>query len=254
MTHGRPRQRGAERGSGFQEAINHTNEAYEKLGRACVTRKAIPGKYVVPTGIRRRGLAVPLPPSLASMKTGDALTTTDLRQALAAGREGDPRAFIPESRGEPDYGGVVAPHGRGIFYDAKTTQRDLLDFDNLHPHQVTFLERMAACGAIAGFLVEFARQGAVFFIPIQMVTLFRAARRRKSIPYHVCAAHLTPVQAGRGLVIYDYLPAIEQQEQRYGPDYARLRSSIKGATPSLTAPRHEADDPAPTSRPLGKRS
>ncbi len=253
MTNGRP-QRGAERGSGFQEAINHTNEAYEKLGLACITRKAIPGKYVVPTGIRRRGLAVPLPPSLAPLKTGDALTTTALRQALADGREGDPRAFIPESRGEPDYGGVVAPHGRGIFYDAKTTQRGMLDFDNLHAHQVTFLERTAACGAIAGFLVEFARHRAVFFVPIQVVTLFRAARQRKSIPYSFCAEYLTPVRAGRGLVIYDYLPAIEQQERQYGPDYAGLCSGIKGATPSLTAPRHESDDPASTSRLPEKRS
>lgn len=182
MTHGRPRQRGAERGSGFQEAINHTNEAYEKLGRACITRKAIPGKYVVPIGIRRRGLAVPLPPSLAPLKTGDALTTTAFRQALAAGREGDPRAFIPESRGEPDYGGVVAPHGRGIFYDAKTTRRDLLDFDNLHPHQVTFLERMAACGAIAGFLVEFAKHGAVFSSPFRWSRSFAPPVAARAFP------------------------------------------------------------------------
>ncbi len=253
MTHGRP-QRGAERGSGFQEAINHTNEAYEKLGRACITRKAIPGKYVVPTGIRRRGLAVPLPPSLAPLKTGDALTTTAFQQALANGREGDPRTFIPESRGEPDYGGVVAPHGRGIFYDAKTTQRGMLDFDNLHPHQVTFLERMAACGAIAGFLVEFARHRAVFFVPIQVVTLFRAARRRKSIPYSFCAEYLTPVRAGRGLVIYDYLPAIEQQEQQYGPGYAGLCSGITGTARSPHPQGMKPDDPAPVPRLPGKRS
>ncbi len=253
MTHGRP-QRGAERGSGFQEAINHTNEAYEKLGRACITRKAIPGKYVVPTGIRRRGLAVPLPPSLAPMKTGDALTTAAFRQALADGQEGDLRTFIPESRGEPDYGGVVAPYGRGIFYDAKTTQRSMLDFDNLHPHQVTFLERMAACGAIAGFLVEFARHRAVFFVPIQVVTLFRAARRRKSIPYSFCAEYLTPVRAGRGLVIYDYLPAIEQQERQYGPDYAGLCSGITGTARSLHPQGMKPDAPAPVPRLPGKRS
>lgn len=223
MTHGRPRQRGAERGNSFQEAINHTNEAYEKLGRACITRKAIPGKYVVPNGIRRRGLVVPLSPALAPLKTGDALTATALKQALAADGQGtDPRAFIPESRGEPDYGGVLAPSGRGIFYDAKTTQRDLLDFDNLHPHQVTFLERMAACGAVAGFLVEFAKHRAVFFVPIQVVALFRAARRRKSIPYRFCAQNLPVVPSGQGLVIYDYLRAIEYQEQRYGQDYHSL--------------------------------
>jgi recombination protein U len=251
MTHGRLQQRGAERGSGFQEAINHTNEAYEKLGRACITRKAIPGKYVVPKGIRRRGLVVPLSPSLAPLKTGDTLTTTALRQALADGPEENMRAFIPESRGEPDYGGVIAPQGRGIFYDAKTTQRDLLDFDNLHPHQVTFLERMAACGAIAGFLVEFAKHQAVFFIPIQMITLTHATRCRKSIPYQVCAEYLTPVRAGHGLVLYDYLLAIEQQEQQYGSDYARLCSSLKG---TLAPSWHKTTASASAPRLPGKRS
>ncbi len=228
MTRGRP-QRGAERGSGFQEAINHTNEAYEKLGRACITRKAIPGKYVVPTNIRRRGLVVPLSSALAHLKTGDAMPATALRQALAAGPEGDPRAFVPESRGEPDYGGVIAPTGRGIFYDAKTTKRDLLDFDNLHPHQVTFLERMAACGAVSGFLVEFASRRSVFFVPIQVVALFRLACRRKSIPYRFCAEHLERIQAGRGLVIYDYLSAVESQERLHGADYAQLASQASRA-------------------------
>ncbi|MFQ3582399.1 MAG: Holliday junction resolvase RecU [Chloracidobacterium sp.] len=226
MTRGR-QQRGAERGSGFQEAINHTNEAYEKLGRACITRKAIPGKYVVPTNIRRRGLVIPLTPSLAPLKTGATMTAAALQASLVAGQAGDPRAFVPESRGEPDYGGVMAPGGRAIFYDAKTTKRNALDFDNLHPHQVTFLERMAACGAAAGFLVEFAAHQSVFFVPIQVVTLFRAARRRKSIPYQFCAEQLERVSAGRGLVIYDYLTAIERQEARHGATYQGFVNQIK---------------------------
>ncbi|OYT70542.1 MAG: hypothetical protein CFK52_10730 [Chloracidobacterium sp. CP2_5A] len=221
MTRGR-QQRGAERGSGFQEAINRTNEAYEQLGRACITRKAIPGKYVVPKNIRRQGLIVPPSPSLAHLKTGDTMPSSSLRQSLASEQEGYPRAFVPESRGEPDYGGVIAPTGRGIFYDAKTTKRDSLDFDNLHPHQVTFLERMADCGAISGFLVEFATRQLVFFVPIQVVALFRRARQRKSIPYHFCAERLARVQPGRGLVIYDYLSAIEAQERTLGADYRGL--------------------------------
>ncbi|MCS7080610.1 MAG: Holliday junction resolvase RecU [Chloracidobacterium sp.] len=222
----RGQQRGAERGSGFQEAINRTNEAYEQLGRACITRKAIPGKYVVPKSCRRRGLVVPPMPALAHLKTGDAVPATILRQTWQEEQASDLRAFVPESRGEPDYGGVMAPTGRGIFYDAKTTKRDLLDFDNLHPHQVTFLERMGACGAVAGFLVEFAGHRSVFFIPIQLVTCFRAARQRKSIPYRFCAEHLTPVEPGRGLVIYDYLTAIERQEQVYGVNYSRLTLEV----------------------------
>ncbi|MFN0084307.1 MAG: hypothetical protein ACKVX9_02860, partial [Blastocatellia bacterium] len=53
------KRRGAETGSGFQDAINRVNEAYERQGRACITRKAIPGKYLIEKGESRRGLSVP---------------------------------------------------------------------------------------------------------------------------------------------------------------------------------------------------
>lgn len=235
MTCKQPRQRGAERGSAFQKAVDHTNGAYARLGRAFVTRKAIPGKYVTWTTPRRRGLAVPLSPSLELLETGGSLPAAVFREGLI--RKAPPYVFIPESRAEPDYGGVVAPQGRGIFYDAKTTQRDRLEFDNLHPHQITFLENMAACGGIAGFLVEFARHGAVFFVPIQMVTLVHTSSHRRSIPYHICATHLVPVQAGRGLILHDYLPAIERQEQWYGMDYAGLRNSLHDVTSRLMRKR-----------------
>jgi recombination protein U len=214
------RRRGAETGSGFQEAVNRTNEAYEKLGRACITRKAIPGKFVAPREPQRRGLSVPDAAQLAGLKTGARLDAAAFRQAVRiGGREGDPRDFVPESRAEPDYGGCVAPSGRAIFYDAKSTQRELLDFDNLHPHQVAFLERTAACGAIAGFLVEFAAHRRAFFLPIQVLTKFRAVMTRKSVPYGFFLAALTPAPPGKGMVIYDYLAAIEAQEARYGRDY-----------------------------------
>lgn len=216
------RRRGAETGSGFQEAVNRTNDAYEKTGRACITRKAIPGKYIAPRAKPRRGLNVPDTAALSFLKTGSKLDAAAFRGAVAGGGEGDPRAFIPESRAEPDYGGVIAPDGRAIFYDAKTTRRDLLDFDNLHPHQVAFLERTARCGAVAGFLVEFSTHRRVFFLPIQVLTAFRATHSRKSLPFRFFEAALEPVAPGKGLVIHDYLTAVEAQERRFGRDFARF--------------------------------
>lgn len=216
------RQRGAETGSGFQEAVNRTNEAYEKLGLACITRKAIPGKFIAPRSRPRRGLNVPDAAGLALLKTGATLDASAFRSAVSAGREGDPRDFIPESRAEPDYGGVIAPAGRAIFYDAKSTRRDLLDFDNLHPHQVAFLERTARCGAVAGFLVEFSTHRRVYFLPIQVLTAFRAVHARKSLPYRFFETRLEAVPAGKGLVIHDYLASVEIQERCAGRDFAGL--------------------------------
>ena len=54
------KRRGAETGSGFQETVNRTNEGYRRAGRAYVTRKAIPGKYLIQRGESRRGLSLPI--------------------------------------------------------------------------------------------------------------------------------------------------------------------------------------------------
>ena len=176
--------RGAASGTGFQEAVNHTNSAYERLGRACITRKSVPGKFL--------------------------LRQKDLQ-------------FIPESKAEPDYGGTLSPGGRAIFYDAKTTQRDALDFDNLHAHQIGFLERMALRGAVAGFLVEFRKYEEVYFLPIQVLSHWRDRMSRKSLPRTFFVEHLIAAASGHGLLLFDYLASIEAQEQRYGADFALFR-------------------------------
>ncbi len=206
------KRRGAETGSGFQDTINRTNEAYEKLGRACITRKAIPGKYLIDRGETRRGLAFP---SMTLSSPGT--------QASKENKAKDWRKFIPESKAEPDYGGALAPEGRAIFYDAKTTRREVLDFDNLHAHQIEFLERAARVGAVAGFLVEFSAHQEVYFLPVQLVVQWRENASRKSIPYQFFANHLALAPPGKGLVIFDYLAAIEVQEQRYKKDYSRFK-------------------------------
>lgn len=215
------KRRGAETGSGFQDAINRTNEAYERTGRACITRKAIPGKYTIERGEARRGLSLPAL-NMASKGAQLRLNSADLKVAVKAHKRQDWRRFVPESKAEPDYGGAIAPDGRAIFYDAKTTQRDVLDFDNLHAHQIDFLERASRVGAAAGFLVEFNKHREVYFLPVQILLVWRASTTRKSLPYEFFADCLTPAPTGKGMLIFDYLAAIEAQEERYGRDFARF--------------------------------
>ncbi len=181
------RRRGAETGSGFQEMINRTNEAYERLGRACITRKSIPGKYLVRHGEVRRGISLSDGAAVdyrtdrgpARLAVG---SLARLGTAKGSATHAERYQFVPESKAEPDYGGVLAPAGRAIFYDAKTTRREVLDFDNLHPHQIEFLERAVRCGAVAGFLVEFSLHQAVYFLPIQVLLRWRAESKRKRLP------------------------------------------------------------------------
>jgi recombination protein U len=211
------KRRGAETGSGFQEAVNRINEGYERAGRAYITRKAIPGKYLIGRGESRRGLSLPI--DFASTEEQPRLSYAELSRLKEEHKTEDRRRFVPESKAEPDYGGAIAPEGRAIFYDAKTTRRNLLDFDNLHAHQITFLERAARFGAAAGFLVEFSACAEVYFLPIQVVARWREEIARKSLPYRFFAENLTPAPRGKGLIIYDYLKSIEEQERLYGGDY-----------------------------------
>lgn len=219
------KRRGAETGSGFQDTVNRTNEAYEKLGRACITRKAIPGKYLIERGDARRGLSLPSI-NLSSHTTQARLSSANLKGFIKENKSKDWRKFIPESKAEPDYGGALAPDGRAIYYDAKTTRREVLDFDNLHAHQIEFLERAAAVGAVAGFLVEFNAHREVFFLPIQIVVAWREEATRKSIPHQFFQDYLTPAPPGKGFVMFDYLAVIEIQEQRYARDYSRFKMPV----------------------------
>ncbi|MBO0860227.1 MAG: Holliday junction resolvase RecU [Chloracidobacterium sp.] len=211
------KRRGAETGSGFQEAVNRINEGYERAGRAYITRKAIPGKYLIGRGESRRGLSLPI--DFASTEAQPRLSYAELSRLREEHKTEDWRRFVPESKAEPDYGGAIAPEGRAIFYDAKTTRRKLLDFDNLHAHQITFLEHAARFGAIAGFLVEFSASAEVYFLPIQVVARWREEIARKSLPYRFFAENLTPAPQGKGLIIYDYLKSVEEQERLYGRGY-----------------------------------
>ncbi len=212
------KRRGAVTGSGFQEAINRVNDAYERTGRACITRKAIPGKYLVDKGEQRKGLSLP------DLGTGGTsrIDSSDLARLAKAQKVTDWRRFVPESKAEPDYGGVVSPDGRAIFFDAKTTRREALDFDNLHAHQISYLERTSRLGAIAGFLVEFNKYKQIFFLPVQVLLKWREVSTRKSLPYKFFTSHLVPAPSGKGLIIFDYLSAIEQQEDRYQRDFQKF--------------------------------
>lgn len=218
------KRRGADVGSSFQEAINNTNAAYAQADRAYITRKAIPGKYLTKRNEQRRGLTMPLMGG-AIPETGGHISGAQLVAMAREAGNAHLRDFIPESKAEPDYGGAIPPLGRAIFYDAKSTQRDRLDLDNLHPHQIYFLERMAKTGAIAGFLVEFSKYRQVYFLPIQVMRRYCETTGYKSIAYRFFVSHLVIVSPGKGMLIFDYLIAIEQQEQRYGRDFEKLTIS-----------------------------
>ena len=221
--------RGAETGSGFQSLLNRIHEVYEREGRACITRKAIPGKFLLgQTRSRSLGAAAA---TLVEVRGRLPVGALQIPSGKQRGERGaDSRQFVPEAKGEPDYGGTLAPAGRAIFFDAKTTRRDALDFDNLHAHQVDYLVRTARCGAVAGFLVEFSLHRSIYFLPIQILSAWREQARRKSLPYRFFVEHLVAAPPGKGFLLFDYLVAIEAQEVRYGPQFTAFSVPVEFTT------------------------
>ncbi|MBS1807607.1 MAG: Holliday junction resolvase RecU [Acidobacteria bacterium] len=197
--------KGATAGAAFQSLINHVNASYERMGRAYITRKAVPGKYIA-------GKA---------SNTGEQghITLAEYRITKQPILQ---RQFVPESKAEPDYGGIIHPYGQAIFFDAKTTKRNVLDFDNLHAHQIDFLIRAARMGAMAGFLVEFSSYDEIYFLPITIVESWREKQNRKSIPHLFFAENLPEAKPAPGL-LFDYLAAIQNQsyENTTRHDYQR---------------------------------
>src|SRR5215470_17729705 len=102
--------RGAEAGNGFQEAINRTNLAYERAGLACISRKAIPGKFLLDRNSARRVFTT------QPVAESGTMSAREFLEALAQEPRGLNGAkswrashrFVPESKAEPDYGGTLA--------------------------------------------------------------------------------------------------------------------------------------------------
>src|SRR5262245_29983158 len=85
------KRRGAETGGGFQETVNRINEGYERAGRAYITRKAIPGKYLIQRSESRRGLSLPI--DFASSQAQPRLSYADLCRLREEYKNADRRRF-----------------------------------------------------------------------------------------------------------------------------------------------------------------
>ncbi|QOS97581.1 Holliday junction resolvase RecU [Brevibacterium sp. JNUCC-42] len=90
-----------------------------------------------------------------------------------------------EKKSTVDYDGTYK--GKAVYFEAKSTiETTRFDLDNIHMHQVEFLEKAQRHGAICFFLIEFAKKGEVYFVTlpvIQMALLHASTGGRQSIAY-----------------------------------------------------------------------
>ncbi len=137
------------RGSDLEEIINFTNAQY-----------------------RRKGLALfqKIPTPITPVEVDNQKHTITL-------------AYFDQSS-TVDYMGVV--QGIPVCFDAKETAQKHLPLQNIHEHQLLFMEDFQAQKGIAFLLVYFSAMDEYYFLPIEVLRRYWQAAQtggRKSIPY-----------------------------------------------------------------------
>lgn len=138
------------RGSTLEEMVNITNEAYKEKGLAIIQK--------IPTPITPINLD----------KTNRTITL----------------AYF-EKKSTVDYIGAV--QGIPICFDAKDTSRTSLPLQNIHKHQIEFMECFNKQGGVAFLLVHFQKYKEYYFLPFEILKLYWGLAQkggRKSIPYN----------------------------------------------------------------------
>lgn len=137
------------RGSSFEEMINMTNKVYKARNLAIIQK--------VPT---------PITP-----------TKFDKNRAIITEAYFDQKSTI-------DYIGAV--QGIPVCFDAKETRQGRLPLQNVHEHQVEFMQCFKNQGGVAFLLVHCQDTEEYYFLPFEVLKEYWMAAKqggRKSIPY-----------------------------------------------------------------------
>jgi recombination protein U len=162
------------RGSTLESYINITNEKYREQGLALVEKIPTPIKAV----------------------------------KLNAEKGNISEAYF-EKRSSVDYIGVV--QGIPICFDAKETNKNLLPLQNIHEHQITFMENFTKQQGIAFLIVHFTKVNEMYLLPQELISrYFEDAKKggRKSIPYSIVKEQIPIIMKPPYMV--HYLEALNQ--------------------------------------------
>ena len=137
------------RGSTLEEFINHTNERYLEQGLALIQKIPTP---ITPVKIYKEHRHITL-------------------------------AYF-EQKSTVDYIGAV--QGIPVCFDAKECNTDTFPLQNIHEHQVTFMEAFEKQGGISFFIIYFSARNELYYMTFKEMKMFweRAQKGgRKSFRY-----------------------------------------------------------------------
>ena len=160
------------RGSGFEELINATNEAYRQKGLALIQK---------------------IPTSITPIELDNETRTIK-------------KAYF-EKKSTVDYLGAV--QGIPVCFDAKETFQKSFPLKNIHEHQLIFMNDFALQKGVAFIIIRFAFCDEMFLCTLEMLNEFMSNAKkggRKSIPYNAFDRRLLVKQSG--LFFVHYLEAL----------------------------------------------
>ena len=160
------------RGSSLEDIINFTNDVYRQKGIAVLQK--------IPT---------PITPVELS-KDGGRITL----------------AYF-DKQSTVDYIGVA--QGVPICFDAKETGLKSLPIQNVHEHQIEFMNEFQHQNGVAFLLVHFSRYNEYFFLPFEVLNKYYIESKkggRKSIPYSAFEKQYEIEQ--KNSTILNYLQAV----------------------------------------------
>ncbi|HIR26750.1 MAG TPA: Holliday junction resolvase RecU [Candidatus Choladousia intestinigallinarum] len=161
------------RGSTLEELINRTNEVYQEKGLALIQKVPTP---ITPIKIDKEHRQITL-------------------------------AYF-DQKSTVDYIGAV--QGIPVCFDAKECSVDTFALQNIHPHQVRFMEQFEKQGGVAFLILFFSARNEIFYLPYRHMRRFwdRAQEGgRKSFKYMELDQdyYLQP----RGGLLVPYLDALQ---------------------------------------------
>ncbi len=162
------------RGSTLEELINRTNEMYLEKGLALIQKIPTP---ITPIKIDKEQRHITL-------------------------------AYF-EQKSTVDYIGVV--QGIPVCFDAKECTSDTFALQNIHPHQVAFMEQFERQGGISFLVLFFSARNELFYLPFgDMMKFWNRAKEggRKSFRYMELDQNYY-IQPKNGLLV-PYLEALQR--------------------------------------------
>ncbi len=162
------------RGSTLEELINRTNEKYAENGLALIQKIPTP---ITPVRMDKENRQITL-------------------------------AYF-EQKSTVDYIGAV--QGIPVCFDAKECAVDTFALQNIHEHQVRFMEQFEKQGGISFFLIYYTAKDLFYYLPYEMLRFFwdRAKEGgRKSFRYEeLNPEYIIPKKSG---VLIPYLDLLKK--------------------------------------------